>query len=170
MRGERMIDQLRHEAEMYMGPLRGLQGQVVPVFYGFFTGTIEGVHIGCIVMEWCPGNEWVTFGKPNQKELADRWEAVRLLHRAGVKHGQLYKRRDSLRLWEGRHFLRAQDGKLRIVDFQQARVHTCAGSMKPHEDLDVHLDHKCRELCFAEIHWRRAVEGGPDFKTPWLPY
>ncbi|KAI0673564.1 hypothetical protein C8Q78DRAFT_931675, partial [Trametes maxima] len=114
---------LRREAEMYTGPLKELQGKVVPIFYGFFTGNADGVDIGCIVLEWCPHNDWVTFGKPEEDELRLRMQAIQNLHLAGVKHGQLYEKRDSLGLYEGRHFLRAQDGTMRIVDFKYAKVH-----------------------------------------------
>ncbi|KAI8981239.1 hypothetical protein BD414DRAFT_420048 [Trametes punicea] len=169
MRGERAINALRYEAEMYTGPLRKLQGRVVPIFYGFFTGIVQGVDIGCIVLEWCPKNDWVTFGKPDENELFLRMEAIRLLHLAGVEHGGLYERCDSLRMWEGRHFLHAPDGTMRIVSFQHARVHHCSGGLHEHEDIEASLDGKCRELCYAEVHWRRAAMGGLE-GTPWRPY
>ncbi|KAI0639833.1 hypothetical protein C8Q77DRAFT_1152776 [Trametes polyzona] len=169
MRGERAIEALRWEAKMYTGPLRRLQGKVVPVFYGFFSGRVENIEIGCIVLEWCPGNDWMTFGKPNDDELFLRMDAIRQLHEAGVKHGQLYDRRDSLRLLDGRHFLRAQDGTMRVVGFQKARMHECTGGLHERESLTACLDDKCRELCYAQVHWRRAVGGGLD-ETRWKPY
>ncbi|KAI0652301.1 hypothetical protein C8Q79DRAFT_1005511 [Trametes meyenii] len=69
MHGQRAISKLRHEAEMYTGPLKHLQGKAVPIFYGFFTGNVDGIDVGCIVLEWCPHNDWMTFGKPEEDEL-----------------------------------------------------------------------------------------------------
>ncbi|KAI0375432.1 hypothetical protein BV20DRAFT_933752 [Pilatotrama ljubarskyi] len=169
MRDERAISALRWEASMYAGPLKDLQGKVVPFFYGFFTGRVDGREVGCIVLEWCPVNEWVTFGKPTPEELRQRMDAVRLLHRAGVKHGQLFHRHDSLRISDGRHFLRAPDGTIRIVGFQRARVHECAGGTDNRDSLQAPPRDGCKELCYAEGHWRRAVSEGLE-NVKWCPY
>ena len=70
VRGRHAIASLRKEAIMYNGPLADLQGEVVPICGGFFTGTVkEGYHIGCLILEWCPQNEHTTFGKPTEEEL-----------------------------------------------------------------------------------------------------
>ncbi|KAI0778626.1 hypothetical protein BD413DRAFT_465812 [Trametes elegans] len=168
MRGRRAIDALRHEAGMYTGPLRALQGKIVPLFYGFFSGVVDGVEIGVLILEWCPRNDWVTFGRPTEGELLKRMEAVRMLHLAGVKHGQLYERRDSLRLYDGRHFLRAPDGTMRIVGFQHAKMHRCAGGLRECDSVKSPLEGRCRELCYAEVHGRRAM--GLVGEAPWRPY
>ncbi|KAI0361153.1 hypothetical protein OH77DRAFT_1492268 [Trametes cingulata] len=172
MRDEGAISALRWEASMYAGPLKHLQGTVVPSFYGFFAGNLDGREVGCIVLEWCPTNEWVTFGKPTEEELdpsRQRMDAVRLLHRAGVKHGELYHRHNSLRISDGRHFLRASDGTIRIVGFKHARVHRCAGGMGKCDSFHDPPHDKCKELCYAEGHWRRAVSEGLE-NVKWCPY
>ena len=70
VRGKRAIASLHREAEMYDGPLYSLQGQVVPIFAGIFTATTrDGFDIGCLILEWCPGNDHTTFGKPTEDEL-----------------------------------------------------------------------------------------------------
>lgn len=45
----------RREASLYDKQLRPLHGTVVPTFYGFYTGIIGDVEVGCIVLEWCAG-------------------------------------------------------------------------------------------------------------------
>ncbi|KAI1793975.1 hypothetical protein LXA43DRAFT_875043, partial [Ganoderma leucocontextum] len=106
---------LRKEAEIYDGPLFHLQREEVPIFGGLFTETTQdGYDVGCLILEWCPGNDHTTRLREN---------AVRQLHAAGVHHGQLFERDEALCLSDGRHFLRAADGTLRIVDFQRAFMH-----------------------------------------------
>ncbi|TBU34481.1 hypothetical protein BD311DRAFT_649746 [Dichomitus squalens] len=149
VRGQRAIDSLRREALMYDGPLADLQGTVVPIFGGFFTGTVqEGYHVGCLILEWCPQNDHTTFGKPTEEELRLRMHAVHELHAAGVYHGQLYERSDSLCMSDGRHFLRAADGTMRIVDFQHAYRHS--------------------EFALASMHHQAALEGTLR-DIPWNP-
>ncbi|EIW64084.1 uncharacterized protein TRAVEDRAFT_110356 [Trametes versicolor FP-101664 SS1] len=167
MRGEHAIKGLRREASMYTGPLRKLQGKVVPVFYGFFTGNVEGVDIGCIVLEWC--EDWeLTHKPPPKEEMNERLKAVRELHAAGVKHGKLYKTRDSVGPFDSRHFLHDKHGATRIVGFQHASMHKCAGGLGKHDDVKACLDDKCRELCYVEVHWRRACGVAPEAR--WQPF
>ncbi|KAI0718850.1 hypothetical protein C8T65DRAFT_556750, partial [Cerioporus squamosus] len=114
---------LRREAKMYDNVLFDLQGSAVPTFYGLFVGMQDGVQVGCMVLEWCPGNDPVTEGKPTEDVLRMRAQAVQRLHKVGVHHGQLYERPNALCVSDGRHFLRAEDGTIRIVDFQRATMH-----------------------------------------------
>lgn len=83
-----------------------------------------------------------------------RAHAVNVLHRAGVLHGQLYERADSLCFSDGRHFLLAQDNTYRLVDFSQAKIHNCMGELA-HERQPYH----CDELTVALSHQKMAQEG-----------
>lgn len=53
VRGMLGVDKLRYEASLYKGELKHLQGEVVPRFYGLYTGEIHGEVVGCLVLEWC---------------------------------------------------------------------------------------------------------------------
>lgn len=55
VRGQYAIDKLRYEAALYTEELLPLQGDVVPKFYGIFAANIDGVAVGCLVLEWCKG-------------------------------------------------------------------------------------------------------------------
>ncbi len=69
VRGQSAVESLRKEARMYEGILKPLQGAVVPTFYGLFVGKKDGVYIGCMLLEWCPGNDPATDGKPSEDTL-----------------------------------------------------------------------------------------------------
>ncbi len=69
VRGTQAIESLRQEATMYDNDLRPLQGSSVPTFFGMFTGVHNGVDLGCLVLEWCPGNDPVADGKPTDDVL-----------------------------------------------------------------------------------------------------
>lgn len=53
--GADQVQHLTREAEMYKGPLRHLQGKVVPKCFGYYTGKRNGVDLGCLVLEYCSG-------------------------------------------------------------------------------------------------------------------
>ncbi|KAI0756576.1 hypothetical protein C8Q80DRAFT_1116034 [Daedaleopsis nitida] len=170
VRGQRAIESLRKETRMYEDVLRPLQGVVVPVFYGLFTGkTQDGMDVACMLMEWCPGNDPAA-GKPGADILRMRSLAVQSLHQAGVHHGQLYERGDALCLSDARHFLRGTSGSIKLVDFQHARTHKCKGE---HYEDDATVMNggserdadECTELAFATGHSRRARAG--DSCVPW---
>ncbi len=101
--------------------------------------------------------------------------AVQNLHEAGVYHGQLYERGDALCVSDGRHFLRAESGEIRIVDFHRARIHQCEGN---HEDSDdnetngrLHVDGSCKELMDAMEHYRGACASERGLKDiDWNAY
>jgi hypothetical protein len=46
---------LNREAEFYSNELRDLQGTVVPKFFGFFRGKVDGADFGCLLLEYCSG-------------------------------------------------------------------------------------------------------------------
>ncbi|TFK81651.1 hypothetical protein K466DRAFT_501781 [Polyporus arcularius HHB13444] len=167
VRGTQAIESLRQEATMYDNDLRPLQGSSVPTFFGMFTGVHDGVDLGCLVLEWCPGNGPVADGKPTDDVLHMRAQAVRSLHDAGVHHGQLYERPHALCVSDGRHFLRAKDGTIRIVDFQRATRHHCVYRSDEIEGYGSFDSSECQELAFAAEYSHRAYMEGQLQSIPW---
>ena len=94
-----------------------------------------------------------------------REKAVRQLHAVGVHHGQLFERDEALCLSDGRHFLRAADGTVRIVDFQSAFMHRCVNkdtdlcSTSESDDDYADSGEICDELLRAIGHYQRGLEG-----------
>ncbi|KAI0931276.1 hypothetical protein AcW2_000199 [Taiwanofungus camphoratus] len=113
--GLQRIGLLRWEAGVYENQLKTLQGTTVPKFYGFFTAKIEGVHVGCLVLEWCGGRTHPNLYEANRQRML----AACSIHEKGILHGSLQ---------DGHHFVPgSKDNVLRIVDFARAGVHACAG-------------------------------------------
>lgn len=54
-RGEAAFEKLAREADIYTNELRHLQGTVVPKFYGFYKGKVDGIDLGCMILEYCSG-------------------------------------------------------------------------------------------------------------------
>lgn len=52
---QRRIAQLAHEANLYNGSLKSLQGKVVPHCYGFFTDHTDSPSLCLLVLERCTG-------------------------------------------------------------------------------------------------------------------
>ncbi|KAF9469671.1 hypothetical protein BDZ94DRAFT_1180988, partial [Collybia nuda] len=114
--GTDRVHHLTREAEMYKGPLKNLQGKVVPKCFGFYTGKRNGVDLGCLVLEYCSGPNPVTHLQQfNERVMV----AACRLHEAGVFHGNLV---------EGSHFVKSDDDRVRIVDFSTATLHKCPGA------------------------------------------
>ena len=106
-----------------------------------------------------------------------RADAVRQLHNVGVHHGQLYERIDSLCISDGRHFLRAAEGTIRIVDFQWAQMHQCDGKRdsigsrtrrSSYSTVEA-VNETCTELVIASEHSKNCPQGvqGLLKKVPW---
>lgn len=68
-RGDRENKLLRHEYGCYTNELVGLQGRYVPFCYGMYNSTVDGIALGCLVLEYCI---------PEQNQLAaqDEWKCV----------------------------------------------------------------------------------------------
>ncbi|KAI0673561.1 hypothetical protein C8Q78DRAFT_989742 [Trametes maxima] len=113
--GQARIMRLKREADCYEHRLGALRGVVTPQYYGFFTSIVEGVHVACMILEWCDGPPIEGVQELNRQRML----AVTQLHNAGVFHGQLL---------DPRHFIPMKDGSLRIVDFSVAKLHQCPGS------------------------------------------
>ncbi|KAI0688135.1 hypothetical protein BC835DRAFT_1285323 [Cytidiella melzeri] len=117
VRGRQAVDRLRHEAKLYQNELRPLQGKVVPILYGCYAGNVEGVDVGCLVLEWCGGAINCSLEEISRKRIL----AACCLHAKGVEHGRLYDR-------EGHHFVMGMDNTVRIIDFSVAMPHRCPGA------------------------------------------
>ncbi|KAH9944014.1 uncharacterized protein BXZ73DRAFT_39314 [Epithele typhae] len=168
--GSAAVASLCWEATMYEGLLDKLQGITVPVFYGLFLGDFGGTPMGCMVLEWCPSSGWEMAESPTRDEVRMRGLAVADLHKAQVHHGQLYAQGDALCWLDGRHFLRAQDGSVRVVDFSAAVHHECLGGNNSYWIDAEHLseDCHCKELTLAMHHASRA-NAGLLKDVPWIP-
>ncbi|EPT01579.1 hypothetical protein FOMPIDRAFT_1100822, partial [Fomitopsis schrenkii] len=112
VRGLLGVDKLRYEASLYKNELKHLQGDVIPRFYGLYTGEVYGELVGCLVLEWCNQSYSLKREELNRRRMG----AIYCLHAAGVLHGQL---RDA------GHFLYSEDGRVRIVGFSLAQLHHC---------------------------------------------
>ncbi|KAI0347646.1 hypothetical protein BDW22DRAFT_1349679 [Trametopsis cervina] len=114
-RGRNAVDKLCYEAGIYQRELFDLQGKVVPMTYGCYTAFVEGVDVGCLVLEWCGGT--VNYSKDELTRR--RILAACRVHAAGILHGRL----------QDRHFVMSMDHTVRIVDFSEARSHKCRGAI-----------------------------------------
>lgn len=103
---------LNREAEFYSNELRHLQGTVVPKCFGFFRGKVDGVDLGCLLLEYCSGRAPVW----NMLEFNRCiMLSVCKIHQAGIIHGDLL---------DGHHFVKMGDG-IRVIDFSSAVRHRC---------------------------------------------
>jgi len=149
--GMERIGMLRWEAGFYETQLKGLQGIIVPTFYGLYTAKIEGVDVGCLVLEWCGGVPDADMCELNRQKLL----AACKIHRQNVYHG---------RLMDGNHFVPGtQDNSLRIINFSHAGVHCCPGGtplmINPNEDTPRYCS-ECTEL--AELEETFGPDTGDD--------
>lgn len=53
--GEEEQENLKREFEFYMYDLYDLQGQVVPRCEGIYRGRVNGLPLGCLVLQYCSG-------------------------------------------------------------------------------------------------------------------
>ncbi|KIM47621.1 hypothetical protein M413DRAFT_205213 [Hebeloma cylindrosporum] len=108
---------LRHEYEIYSKDLRALQGSVIPICYGLFTGMVNCAHTACLVLEYCAN------GHPNPAVAGEEFYRKLMLgickiHQAGIVHNALHS-----------YFHVMQHGEEpRIIDFSRARRHNCRGA------------------------------------------
>ncbi|KAJ7083649.1 hypothetical protein B0H15DRAFT_1024064 [Mycena belliarum] len=107
-RGKEEVEDMAREAGFYEQQLKGLQGTVVPKCYGFYTTTVQGTPLGCLLLEYCSGPP-ERIPDLNGKAL----RAAYSLHAAGVLHGDLL---------DGHHFV-TMGRDLRIVNFSVAVAH-----------------------------------------------
>jgi len=114
------VHKLEQERQNY-ARLEHLQGSVIPTIFDYIEGTVEGVDVACLLMDWC--------GAPLTKDhkllCAQKLEVASRLHSAGVLHGSLLDRRSH-------HFVAVKLTKngprnpLRIIDLSCVTVsHPC---------------------------------------------
>ncbi|RPD55429.1 hypothetical protein L227DRAFT_579631 [Lentinus tigrinus ALCF2SS1-6] len=144
--GERQVEVLQKEADLYNTKLLGLQGKVIPVMHGCYVDVTDKGPTGVLILQYC--------GVPLTYELKNyaltiRHQAVNVLlaiHKAGVKHNDFAER----------HIVvsRSSEGALhvRIVDFGRASEHTCSVKRDAITAYEIapHLqDFLCDELYYA---------------------
>ncbi|KAJ7661253.1 hypothetical protein B0H17DRAFT_1144690 [Mycena rosella] len=134
-RGAEDVEDMGREAAFYEQQLKGLQGTVVPKCYGFYTASVHGTPLGCLLLEYCSGPP-ERIPDLNRKVL----RAAYALHAAGVLHGDL----------DAHHFV-AMGRDLRIVDFSVAVPHQCvSGLARRAEGHGRHHVCGCQELAVLE--------------------
>ncbi|RPD70705.1 hypothetical protein L226DRAFT_616035 [Lentinus tigrinus ALCF2SS1-7] len=90
--GERQVEVLQKEADLYNTKLLGLQGKVIPVMHGCYVDVTDKGPTGVLILQYC--------GVPLTYELKNyaltiRHQAVNVLlaiHKAGVKHNDFAER------------------------------------------------------------------------------
>ncbi|RDX45516.1 hypothetical protein OH76DRAFT_1387779 [Lentinus brumalis] len=117
--GERQIQVLRKESDLYHTKLLSLQGTVVPLMYGCYIDDTDDGRMGVLILQYC--------GVPLTYELkyyalTVRYQAVNALlaiHKAGVEHNDFAER----------NIVISKDKKgcpyVMVVDFGMASDHTC---------------------------------------------
>lgn len=114
--GDQEYRDLDREYDYYSLELQSLGGIAVPRCYGFFGAEIEGVLVGCIVMDLCIGTDVIL---PDYAEFKRRiMMAICKLHSVGIEHGNLSA--------DYRHYV-MDSWSVLIVDFSAARRHNCPG-------------------------------------------
>ncbi|KAJ8084558.1 hypothetical protein AAF712_004304 [Marasmius tenuissimus] len=143
-RGQDQVRMLYHEAQVYQGELKPLQGTVVPKYHGSFMTRIDGTEVAVMVLEYCGNTPQQMAMKqiPTVEYTRKLMIAICKLHQAGVVHG-------SIRLDQQHHILEVGH-ELRIVDFTNAgRFHTCVGGTPVLVRGGRH-DQGCAELVMME--------------------
>ncbi|KAH9923099.1 hypothetical protein B0H21DRAFT_701298, partial [Amylocystis lapponica] len=121
---KRNLKRLRHEAAMYQGPLKKLQGICVPWFFGLFEGEMEDEELyGCLVTHYL---RRISSVSPSLTYCSSyRYEVVKSLirvHLAGVQHGD----------FNVNNVVFSSRGMPFIIDFDRAEEHTCERTMMIH--------------------------------------
>ncbi|KAH9923107.1 hypothetical protein B0H21DRAFT_701272 [Amylocystis lapponica] len=126
---KRNLKRLRHEAAMYQGPLKKLQGICVPWFFGLFEGEMEDEELyGCLVTHYCGLQSAIPFYElpwDTKYVTLVPYEVVKSLirvHLAGVQHGD----------FNVNNVVFSSRGMPFIIDFDRAEEHTCERTMMIH--------------------------------------
>jgi len=136
--GEDNLRRLRHEATMYNGPLKCLQRNIVPKFFGYYEAEMEGKMYGCLVTEYCGERSKVPFEGLPWKTKGQLVQALARVHDAGVKHGDFREC----------NVVFTPNGVPVIIDFDHAELHHCQPTMPIifHDPTPFREDFKCDEL------------------------
>ncbi|TFY75120.1 hypothetical protein EWM64_g8893 [Hericium alpestre] len=84
--GKKAKDRVAHEASLYNGKLRHLQGVYIPICHGYFVGDADGESTGCLLVAYCgePIREMLMRLPPTFK--TGLIYALVAIHDAGVEH------------------------------------------------------------------------------------
>uniref|UniRef100_A0A0W0F1P9 Protein kinase domain-containing protein n=1 Tax=Moniliophthora roreri TaxID=221103 RepID=A0A0W0F1P9_MONRR len=146
--GKSEVRRLEHEADIYRKELKGLQGKIVPKFYGLYTASHYGVDAAVMILEYCGTGTDPTldFNEFNRLLML----AACKLHQVGIVHGALS---------DHRHIL-AVGRQIRIIDFANAgHSHQCFGAL-PTLDNNSSVSRGCDELERLEREY-----GSQEMKT-----
>ncbi|RPD55431.1 hypothetical protein L227DRAFT_603504 [Lentinus tigrinus ALCF2SS1-6] len=118
--GERQVEILQKEADVYNTKLLDLQDKIVPLMYGCYIDVTDEGPTGVLILQYC--GVPLTYELTNY-ELTVKHQAVNALlaiHKAGVQHNDFAERNIVVS--------RSPDGAphVRIVDFGMALEHTCS--------------------------------------------
>jgi len=122
----RELAELKKEAAMYNGPLKSLQGEVVPRFYGLFVGTSSKSYIAFLAFDNCGKALDRSFNRVEMRFAIKIYEAFRRIHDAGIFHGDA----------EPRNVLRTSDDNAIVIDFETAGKHRCRRALEVIEDAE----------------------------------
>ncbi|GJE91917.1 hypothetical protein PsYK624_080690 [Phanerochaete sordida] len=125
---EEDIFELEREAYFYQHNLRELQGTVVPRFYGLYKGSRideDGKEwtVVCIILEHFPADRSVPYWERPLEIREDIAYGMLDVHFAGIRHND----------FDDDHILVSDQGKIRIVGFDQATEHKCGAK----DDINV---------------------------------
>ncbi|TFY75119.1 hypothetical protein EWM64_g8891 [Hericium alpestre] len=112
--GKKAKARIAHEAALYNGKLRHLQGVYIPICHGYFVGDADGESTGCLLVAYCgePIREMFMRLPPTFK--TGLVSALVAIHDAGVEHRDLAHRN-----------ILNRDGLPVVIDFGDAEDHAC---------------------------------------------
>ncbi|KAL6304777.1 hypothetical protein BKA93DRAFT_897205 [Sparassis latifolia] len=105
------VEKLVDEAKIIVENLSWLQGNVVPEFYGLFSGHIGEMMVACLVAERSRELPEVDPSELYRRKVS----AVTRIHAAHVICHNL----------RNEHFGLGKNGTVQIIDFSHARIHLC---------------------------------------------
>ncbi|CAL1715135.1 unnamed protein product [Somion occarium] len=124
---------LEREKDMYITHLDKFQGAIVPYFHGMFWGDMarssnqRRFPVSCMILEDVGR---VLVGKFSDQPMACRkniLEGLLKLHSAGIRHDDFCES----------NVLIGESNNIRIVDFDQARLHKCPSAHVTLDDLGI---------------------------------
>ncbi|KAJ3547336.1 hypothetical protein NM688_g5415 [Phlebia brevispora] len=108
---------LKSEADLYETTLKPLQGTDVPEFIGFFYGIspLSERPTACMLLQYCGNDLQEDFTEHPIELRVKAMNALLRLHQFGVYHDD----------WSPHNVVADEEGSVRVVDFNEASMHTC---------------------------------------------
>ncbi|KDQ12716.1 hypothetical protein BOTBODRAFT_188988 [Botryobasidium botryosum FD-172 SS1] len=136
------VQVILREAYFYQHQLKSLQGTVVPMHYGVFSGDRRVV----LLMAYA-GMTLDSFGGLEPETKKTILDHLILLHRHGVQHNDVWPENVTV----------GPDGRPHIIDLSHAEVHTCPGANKCHEIIGAARMLKLPRSILNTYHETRVV-------------